>query len=172
MTPRPPQSAQHAQQGFSLIEIMIVVVIIGISISAIGLNLSPQTDKALRHDAQQLAELFSLAQNEVRADGRLIAWHADAKGYRFTRGVWVSTPSSVVPHVTTAGELDHFERDEKLHPRRWHSEAIQIKPSHPIVLTSEWMAEPWQITLSDGSNHVRLRRDATGAYHVHQVPQP
>ena len=80
------------EAGFSLIELMIVLVIIGIGTAAISLSMAPDPAQELRREAHDLVRRLAVAQNEVRVDGRVIAWQADGTGYRFARGTWRAVP--------------------------------------------------------------------------------
>uniref|UniRef100_UPI0025DEE1F4 prepilin-type N-terminal cleavage/methylation domain-containing protein n=1 Tax=Pigmentiphaga sp. TaxID=1977564 RepID=UPI0025DEE1F4 len=81
-------------RGFTLIELMVVVVIVGIAAAAVTIRAFPDRRKLLRDDAERLAQLFSVAQGEVRADGRRITWQADEQGYRFVRRARALTPGA------------------------------------------------------------------------------
>ena len=50
------------ENGFTLLEIMVVLAIIGAMIAAIGINLTPDTDRLARLEAQR----FTAVVNEVR----------------------------------------------------------------------------------------------------------
>jgi general secretion pathway protein H len=134
---RPAAPHASGQSGFTLIEIMVVMVIIGIATTAIGLSIRPDPSRLLRQDAQRLAQLFAIAQTEVRLDGR----------------------------ATRAG-LDEFERDDALRPRAWQAEQVKVTPSGPLILTDEWLGTSWTLVLSHGDQTVELKRQANGHYEV------
>ncbi|WP_168735270.1 prepilin-type N-terminal cleavage/methylation domain-containing protein [Pseudothauera rhizosphaerae] len=151
-------------RGFSLVEVMVVIVIIGIATAAISVSITPRPGEALRLDARELAQRLSAAQQEVRIDGRLIVWQPRGDGYYFARGTWAGVPGSVVPTVSTAGDLDEFPRDDVLRPRQWRIRPVEVVPARPLVLTSEWMGLPWQLELRSGNDTATIVRDGTGGF--------
>ncbi|MFT4173105.1 MAG: prepilin-type N-terminal cleavage/methylation domain-containing protein [Rhodocyclaceae bacterium] len=153
-------------RGFSLIEVMIVIVIIGVAAATVSLSIPSDAAQALRHDAEDLAQRLTAAQHEVRVDGRLIAWQARGDGYYFARGTWTRMAGSVVPQLTTAGALDEFDGDDVLGPRRWRARPVSVQPAQPIVLTSEWMGPPVELTLRSGDRVATIVRDAAGGFRV------
>ncbi|KPU97301.1 hypothetical protein APR50_04450 [Variovorax paradoxus] len=159
-------STSFRQRGLSLIEVMIVMVIIGIATAAISLSAAPDPAEPLKLDARELALRLSTAQHEVRADGRVVAWEARGDGYQFVRGTWTNAPGSVVPMVSTAGELDRFARDEALRPRRWRAGMVEVTPASPLLLTSEWVGAPLSLELRSGAYTATIVRDATGVFRV------
>jgi len=154
------------ESGFSLIELMIVMVIVGIATAAISLAVAPDPAQELRRDARELALRLAVAQNEVRIDGRVIAWQADADGYRFARGTCQAAPGSSIPTVSTLGTLDTFARDDELRPRQWRAGPVEVTPARPIVLTSEPIGAAWRLELRRDGASVAVLRDAAGGYEV------
>lgn len=157
---------QRHSAGFSLIEVMIVLVIIGIATAAISVSVIPNPADTLRLDARELAQRLSAAQSEVRVDGRVIAWQATDRGYRFSRGVWLEREGSPVPVLSTAGALDNFSQDEVLRPRLWRAGEVNVTPGGPLLLTSEWISKPLRLELHSARATVTLERDASGAFVV------
>ncbi|NWN63684.1 type II secretion system minor pseudopilin GspH [Pseudomonas allii] len=148
------------QQGFTLIELMVVLVIIGIASAAISLTIKPDPLHLLRKEAERLSQLLQVAQAEAHADGRPITWRADAKGFRFNR------------QRDDGQGLDTFKHDDQLRPRLWESTPMQIslEPRQTLVLNAEWINPPLRVVLSDGQHSLSLQRDAAGLMRV--VSQP
>lgn len=157
-----------AQRGFTLIELMVVVMIIGIMASAVTILAFPGGARPLQADAQRLVELFRLAHSEVRADGRPITWQATPHGYRFERRMRRNDGGHTPPTTVADASLDAFAQDEMLHPRAWQAApvSVAIEPPGAPVITAEWFAPALRITLSSDAGRVVLTRDEAGRYAI------
>ncbi len=72
-------------RGFSLVEMLVVVLIMGILVGTISAKLQPANRDVLRVEAQRLAQLLELAAQQARVSGTAIAWTSDGLGYTFWR---------------------------------------------------------------------------------------
>lgn len=78
-------TARHDMRGFTLVEMLVVMLIMGILAGTVGANLLPGNRDLLRVEAERLAQLLDLAAQESRLTGTTIAWTSDGTGYRFWR---------------------------------------------------------------------------------------
>ena len=82
---RLPLTAHPPVQGFTLIEVMVVLVIMGMLAGLVSVVVRPGERDTLRTEAERLAQLLDLASAESRFTAKVIAWTADAAGYQFWR---------------------------------------------------------------------------------------
>ncbi len=76
-------------RGFTLIEMLVVVAIMGILTTAVALSTSADPRRVATDDAKRLALLLEAAQVEAQAGRRRLAWSATPAGYDF----WVAEDS-------------------------------------------------------------------------------
>ena len=75
--------ASKKQQAFTLLELLVVLVIVGIMLGAVALNAVPGDQQFLRNEAQRIALLLQLARDEAIVRNQPVAFEADARQYRF-----------------------------------------------------------------------------------------
>ena len=69
--------------GFTLIEMLIVLVIMGILVGLVSVVVQPDDSARLRVEVEKLAQLMDVAATESRYTGKPIAWTSDGKSYQF-----------------------------------------------------------------------------------------
>ncbi|MFM0201140.1 GspH/FimT family pseudopilin [Paraburkholderia fungorum] len=146
--------------GFTLLEMMVVLVIAGIlvSLTALTMNRNPRTD--LNEEAQRLALLFESAGDEAQVRARPIAWQPFEGGFRFD----MRTEDGWRPL-----------RDELLGPRSWEGGVTGVtinypgSDSHPsrVVFGTEAIDVPVEITLFSAVGHATIVGTGNGRYEVH-----
>lgn len=69
-------------RGFTLIEILVVVLIIGILATMFGLSIGNRSlDERIRTEAQRLEQVLKLASEEAQAKGMLVGFRYTREGY-------------------------------------------------------------------------------------------
>lgn len=77
--------ARHDMWGFTLLEMLVVVLIMGILVGTISTKLQPGNRDVLRVEAERLAQLLELASQDARMAGAAIVWTSDGLHYKFWR---------------------------------------------------------------------------------------
>jgi general secretion pathway protein H len=76
---------QRPASGFTLIEMMVVVLIMGLLVGLVSVVTRPDARALLRIEAERLAQLIDLAATESSLTGSTLGWSADESIYRFWR---------------------------------------------------------------------------------------
>ena len=95
-------SWRSAEEGFTLIELMVVITIIALASAAVVLTL-PDGSERLRADAERFAGRVAAARDNALVGGRAMAVWVSADGYGFSRreqGVWRELADA--PFATTS----------------------------------------------------------------------
>jgi len=72
-------------RGFTLIEMLVVLLIMGLFVGLISTMAQPDERGLLRLEADRLAQLLDLAATEAQLTGKPIAWTSNGVGYQFWR---------------------------------------------------------------------------------------
>lgn len=157
------QRARGAR-GFTLVEVMVVMVIIGITLGLVSLNAIPSPRQDLQKEAQRIALLLQLARDEAIVRNRLIAFEANSDRYRFL--------------VRNETRWDQVVNDDLLRERNFKNAPITLRLDPPaqtggttnanmrITFGREPVDRPFVLTLSNGEDQVAVRADGVGHFVV------
>jgi general secretion pathway protein H len=157
----PATRAQRRARGFTLVELLVVLVIIGITLGLATLNAIPSPRQDLQKEAQRIALLLQLARDEAIVRNRLVTFEADGERYHFL----VRDENGWSPVVN----------DDLLRERNFSNAPVQLllEPSgsggtNPLRITfgREPVDKPFVLTLAKGDYHVAIRADGVGHFAV------
>ena len=150
-----------ASAGFTLVELLVVMVIIGITLGLASLNAIPSPRQDLQQEAKRIALLLQLARDEAIVRNRQVAFEANAEGYRFV--------------VRNDTGWEPVTRDDLLRERCFRGAPLQLvlEPalggdpgSVRITFGREPVDKPFVLTLASRGNAVAIRADGIGHFSV------
>lgn len=147
--------------GFTLLELLIVLVIVGLSLGMASLSVMPSSAKTLETDAQRIALLLQLARDEAIVRNRPIMFETHGNAYRFL--------------VRTERGWQTLQGDEQLRERdfRLTTTQLRIEPSNGrqidantlrIVFGREPVDQPFVLTLRADDAEAAIRADGIGHF--------
>lgn len=150
-----------SQRGFTLLELLVVVVIAGITLGFVSLNVVPGQRQAMQNEAQRIALLMQLARDEAIVRNRPIAFEAESERYRFLvreGNTWQSLPQD---EMLRERQFDRGPIVLSISP----VVAAEVNPLR-IVFGREPVDKPFVLTLSAGDTSVVIRADGIGHFVV------
>jgi general secretion pathway protein H len=143
------------------LELLVVMVIVGITLGMVSFNAMPDDRKVLQNDAQRIALLLQLARDEAIVRNRPIAFEAEPDRYRFL--------------LRDGKTWQALQQDEMLREREFKRFPVTLTISPPlaeqatplrIVFGREPVDRPFVLTLATGDAHVAIRADGIGHFVV------
>ncbi|MDQ3189514.1 MAG: prepilin-type N-terminal cleavage/methylation domain-containing protein [Pseudomonadota bacterium] len=152
--------------GFTLLELMVVIVLAGILITLVTINITPDPRQQLQREAQRVGQLMGLAADESRIRQQPIVWEADLRGYRFV--------------TESGGERQLLTGDDLLRERAWETPLTRLAvldnggpqpaqvllgpgaPPARVAIAREWIQPRWRLELTSEDGSVRIDFDESG----------
>ncbi len=150
------------QRGFTLIEVLVVLVIIGIMVGLVGVRMMPDDDRVLRGEAERLALLLEQARDQAVASGEPIAFSVEPGRYRF----WaLDADNQWAPR-----EGDDLLQDRAL-PGGVQLAALQVNqaslaPGGRLMFLPSGSGTPFTADLVLNAAHARISGDSLGRVKV------
>ncbi|MGE5651088.1 MAG: GspH/FimT family pseudopilin [Bacillota bacterium] len=148
-------------RGFTLLELLVVLVIAGIMLGVVTLTALPNQQRALQDDAQRIALLMQLARDEAIVRNRPVAFEAGPERYRFLildDSTWAPLPQDDLLR----------EREFKRAPIALSISPAAAATANPlrVVFGREPVDKPFVLTMSTEGASVAIRADGIGHFTV------
>jgi len=165
------RSEGRTASGFTLLEMLVVIVLAGILVSIVTITVAPDPRQQLQREAARIGQLFAIAADESRIRQAPIVWEADLDGFRFVTEVH--------------GERRLITGDDLLRERRWQrpltrlavyeaaadtvaSQAVLGAGAPPVrvPIVREWVQPRWRLELANDIAQASVAFDESGRSHV------
>lgn len=146
------RGAGRVPHGFTLVELLVVLVMIGVASAVIGLALRDPSATRLDQEAGRLGALLEAGRAEARASGLAVRFELDnAGGFRF-----VGLPPRI--------ELPH----------QWLNDGVQaqIVGARALLLGPEPLIGPQRIELTLGERHLAVTTDGLAPFTTQEPEAP
>jgi general secretion pathway protein H len=117
-------------QGFTLLELLVVVALIAVATAGVSLSLRDSADSALQRDAERLAVLLETGRAQARANGLPVVWRTQDNSAQ-------PAQSFVFEGLPPPGL-----------PQNWLVESTRAAPGSAITLGPEPLIEPQAVAVS------------------------
>lgn len=162
-------------RGFTLLELLVVILIIGISISFISLNISPRRHE-VEEEAKRIATLLNLARDEAILTGDEYALEIYATEYRFVRSVdddWEEMADDEVFHARAVPDelvLELTIYGVEIAPAGYETDDQESTVSR-IYLFSSGEITPFSVMLEDlaAGDRFKVWPDSSGMVVVEEI---
>jgi len=161
-------------RGFTLIEILVVLGIVGIVVAMVVVKILPDDKQALREEASRLALLLEHARDEALISGRSVAWSAQGETHSFWQREKILAAQNTVERkwLPLTGK-------EVLRERRFaHAvtlaqlsiNRIPVDLDERLIFSPAGLNAPFAAVLDLPPHRITLSADASGNIRLHESP--
>jgi general secretion pathway protein H len=147
-------------QGFTLLEVMVVLVIMALALGAAVLALRNPAQVALAQDGQRLAAWLETGRAMARSSGQPVRWRPTAGGFELAGGPGLSPPQAWLNAGTTVVSFS----------TSGSAPAPVTAGAWPLVLGPEPVLPAQTLLLSLDGQYLRVASDGLSTFAPQPVP--
>lgn len=150
--------AHSPAAGFTLLEMLVVVLIIGILMGTVSVKLQPRDRDRLRVEAERLTQLMELAAQDAQITGTPIAWTSDGYHYRF----WRQGGDAVWSEIRDDGVLRVRSLPDGMVISRLRDESGRTAPNLRLEFPTDGAMSAFSLDLALGTEHYGIAASPVG----------
>lgn len=158
------QRARCALLGFTLVEMLVVLLIMGLFVGLVSAIAQPDERSRLQIEAERLARLLDLAAMESRMTGKTLGWTSDGAGYRF----WSERPGAGWSEIVDNDLLRPRDLPAHTTITSLRVETVRPQGTMRLAFTPYGQTPAFAIELSSGAERYAVVASPIGA--IRAVP--
>ncbi len=166
MMPTSVHGICRKSHGFTLIEMMLVMLVIGISLGMVLPNLSKNHDQILFEEGKRLTALLNYASEISNSTGQAIAWHKTLTGYRFlekdqNQNIWKPLLDDTSMRARTLPDSVQIEYVTE--------QGKQNSQLEKVIMNPGGIQTPFEIGLQNKNKHIKVNGNLLGQITLNRV---
>jgi general secretion pathway protein H len=148
------------QAGFTLIELMVVIGLIGLMVGLVRLTVVNDPAQTLSRDAERMVHGLQAAGSEAAATGRPLRLVAIEGGWAFEQRQRASDDPALWANTTWA----RIEHDDVLGPHQFQSAGASVSyAGDGVLLGVEPIGAVWELRVTNSARQIRIYSDGLSA---------
>lgn len=147
------------EDGFTLIEMMLVILVVGVSLAMVFPNFNKNDDQVLEEEGHRLAALLHYATEFATSTGHALAWDETNTGYRFLErdqdlNVWKPLMDDVTLRERNLPDTVHLDGAA--------SQGGRLSQSARVIINPSGVQAPFEIGLHTDSQRIKVAGNLIG----------
>ena len=175
------------QAGFTLLELLVVITLVGIMAGAAMLSVGGQQARQLKNEAQRLQLLLNQARDESELTQRTLGVKIEKQGYQFLewqrdKRQWrsldtrpyqshqLANGTHLASHTEPSADSSYDARDQRQRSRDSDSNTLRHKLKPQIIFSASGDHSTFALSLSGENQQYQLSSDGYAATRLKACP--